>query len=98
MSPERNFLITIILVSLALLTSIIYILTSIEPNIFWLGGLIILVGITVTQITSIIFFAFSRLRSFETPRQMYRRQLKKAWVIGLIAILVVLAQKFFDLV
>jgi len=97
MNSLGNFIITIIVITLAFITSIIYILTNIEPNIFWVVGLIALIGITITLFSSIIIYAFSKLRSFETPKEMYRRQIKKALIVGLVAMVALLAQKFFDL-
>jgi hypothetical protein len=96
MSEYRNFLFTVIAATLVLIATIFYIVTSIEPNIYWVIGTALLVGLTITFIFSLILFPFARLRSFETPKEMYRRQLRRAAILGFLAIIAILVQKFFD--
>ncbi len=98
MTSRGNFIITIIAITLALLTATLYLLLNIEPNIFWVVLMIVLIGIIATLIASIVFYSFSKLRSFETPRDMYRRQFKKSIIIGLLAVVILLIQKFFNLI
>ena len=98
MSAYRNFVFTVIAVIIILIAFIIYTLTNIEPNIYWTCGLVILVGLTVTLVFSLIFFVLSKLRSFETPKEQYRRQLKKAAILGVLTMIALLVQKFFDVI
>jgi hypothetical protein len=97
MTSPGNFIITVIAITLGLITLAVYILLNVEPNIFWLIDFIILVGIIATMIASLVIYSFSKLRSFETPRQLYRRKFKWAAFVGVFMIVLLLAQKFFNI-
>lgn len=93
---SNNFLASIWFVLINSLIGGIYIVISVEPSAwaFWLL-ILCLVGFISTLI-SLVWYKFSIVQRFDDPKLIFRACYKKAFLITLVPILLILIQYYFN--
>jgi hypothetical protein len=95
---KNNFLYSVFLSFLGVLILIAYVLIKVPPkNVQWIFLLIVLVSYSITILISLVLYAFAKPHGFENEKQIYRRQFKRSFIIGLIVSLLLLLQYYLDI-
>lgn len=75
-----------------------YIVFMVPPSGYLIYLLLFLFWAFISLFLSVIFYKFSSSLGHESDRERYRRQLKKAVFVGLIIILILILQRYFDII
>jgi len=96
-SPKRAIL-TLLIVLIIGISAIVYIIIKIPPNnvLFWI--VIALAGMCIHFFASILLYIFSKKSSHESHKAILRRKFRFGILIGMIGIILILVQKYFDVI
>ncbi|PIR42446.1 hypothetical protein CO058_02590 [candidate division WWE3 bacterium CG_4_9_14_0_2_um_filter_35_11] len=95
---KSHFLLTVFILMLLALCGISYSALMIPPVGYFLYLFLFLLWAFICLFLSVMFYIFSRPFGHESDRQRFRRQFKKAVVIGFIFILLLFLQRRFDII
>lgn len=96
---RHAFIFTIFGLIAGALLSVFYILRTFDPTMFLAILIILLIGFITDAIFAVIFYFIGyRNIGLETERSLFRRGLKKGLFFGILVVLLLVIQLFFDII
>ncbi len=94
---QNKFLITNFILLLVVVGCIGAIISYFEPNYYLAALLLLLIGFSANMLFALIYYFITPIKGFETSRDIFHRGFKRGILVGILIIILLTAQYFFNL-